>query len=137
MYISYFWQSFGAKFSFLWIWQFYQQQFTFCSHWCYHPSQSLLNLTELEDWKNCFLPIEASAEGGLAPSSCKIYLPPMYQVSWGRFHITFYDRNLQKNVLSCPVWIMKNIFLFFKWYSLLRFSVNYCRKKIYEIEPWF
>ena len=45
------------------------------NHWCYHPSQDQLNASQIEDWKNCFLPKEISPDGILAPSNCKILIP--------------------------------------------------------------
>jgi len=57
--------------------------------------------------------------------------------NWGQFCITFYDRNLQKNVIDCVVWKnKKTYFSLFKRDSLLCFYVNYGRKKVYEINPW-
>lgn len=44
-------------------------------HWCYHPSQENLSLSEVAEWRECFLPKEISPEGLLAPSSCKILIP--------------------------------------------------------------
>jgi len=48
-----------------------------------------------------------------------------------RFHKTFYDRNLQKNVIRCVIPQNKKIYsLLYKRDSLLRFSVNFNFKKV-------
>jgi hypothetical protein len=71
------------------------------SHWCYHPSQDNLNSTQIEEWRNCFLPKEISAEGILAPSNCKIVVPKQFsgneETFWNDSRMWF-DRSGE----SCP-----------------------------------